>query len=208
MHFHAVGLNEAISSVYMARRRVIWRNTPFRRRRMRIRGPGATLYGERPRNPLPVPESDRSGQSHGKTSRSRPYSDAFRLRRSPIRIHYNTRRGSRNSHFRRPNARFLHGICLPPRGSVEIARQRENAIPHRSRTRPMARPRPSIPCNEGTPAMRVPHPMPASLAQAAWPASRPRHQATVAGPGLIASGPMAHEGPLGKWEGTGRWPLR
>ena len=43
----------AISTIYMARGRVICGNTMFRRRRLRIRGPRGVLMEERPGNRLP-----------------------------------------------------------------------------------------------------------------------------------------------------------
>ena len=162
--FHAVGVREAISTVYTARRRVVCKNTLFRRRRLRIPGPRAILVGERPRNRLPIPGSHRGARPHGKSSHSVSKSDLFSRNRSAFE--YITILGADPG--TRTFVAYMRGLPIgispPARGSPEIARRRENAIPRRSGTRPVARPLRSIPYDEGTPAM-IPA-MPASLAQA------------------------------------------
>ena len=133
--FQAVGLNEPISAVYSARRRVVLGNALFTRSKMRIRGPRAIPIEERPGNRLPTPGSLRGGQRGGKSSDLDPKSDLSPLNRSPS--DYITVPGAHpgTRTFAAQARGFPISICVPARGFAETARPRENAIPPRSRTR-------------------------------------------------------------------------
>ena len=145
---------EAISAVCTARSGVTCRNALFGRRRLRTRGARCSDGGTAGESP-PGVGIGYGRRPHGKTPRLGPKSDLSTPRRSPSESIAVSGAGPGTRTLLSQARAFPIGICLPARGSVEIARRRENPLPPRYRTRlpgPIAPPRRSILCASPNPA--------------------------------------------------------
>ena len=138
--FHAVGLGQAISAVYTARRGVICRNTLFRRRRLRIRGPGSArdpTWGTAAQSPLCQDPIDAVGPAENLHILCLNLTLPVSADPHPNAMQYSARTPecALSSPIREVCPWELPPPKRIPRGSLEIARRRENALPPRSRTR-------------------------------------------------------------------------